>query len=129
MKLNFFKSMLAAGMLLTMAIAGNAQTTDQEPQPTYPGGDMALMTDLNEHLKYPESATSTVKEVKVFLSFVVNTDGSVSDIKVLRSAPGAAEFEKAAVEAIGKIKKFQPAYKGGVPVAANMVLPVVFRMD
>lgn len=126
MKINKYKTFLAMCMMFTMAIAATAQTGEQGAFPSYPGGDQALVTELMQQIEYPKLKQSSAPELKIVLSFAVETDGSVSDIKVLRGAKGAPEFDQAAVAALKKLKKFNPALKDGVPVKSELTLPVTF---
>ena len=73
---------------------------------------------------HPEEALRDSLEGKVFLKFIVNLDGSVSDIRVLR---GEAIFHRAAIDAVSQFR-FKPAEHSGKPVAVWMTLPVSFRL-
>ena len=73
---------------------------------------------------HPEEAIRDSLEGKVFLKFIVNLDGSVSDVRVLR---GTEEFHQAAIDAVSQFR-FKPAEHNGEPVAVWMTLPVSFRL-
>ncbi len=73
---------------------------------------------------YPEEALRDSLEGKVFLKFIVNVDGSVSDVSVLR---GLEEFHQAAIDAVSQVR-FKPAEHNGKPVAVWMVQPVSFQL-
>ncbi len=73
---------------------------------------------------YPEEALRDSLEGKVFLRFIVNLDGSVSDVRVLR---GTEEFHQAAIDAVSQVR-FKPAEHNGKPVAVWMVQPVSFQL-
>ena len=75
---------------------------------------------------HPEEALRDSLEGKVFLKFIVNVDGSVSDVKVLRTT-GSKVFQKAAIDAISQFR-FKPAEHNGKPVAVWMTQPVTFRL-
>ncbi len=77
-------------------------------------------------LVHPEEALRDSLEGKVFLKFIVNVDGSVSDVKVLRTT-GSEVFQKAAIDAISQYR-FKPAEHNGKPVAVWMTQPVTFRL-
>ena len=77
-------------------------------------------------LVHPEEALRDSLEGKVFLKFIVNVDGSVSDVKVLRTT-GSKVFQKAAIDAISQFR-FKPAEHNGKPVAVWMTQPVTFRL-
>lgn len=73
---------------------------------------------------YPEEALRDSLEGKVFLRFIVNLDGSVSDVRVLR---GLEEFHQAAIDAVSQFR-FKPAEHNGKPVAVWMTQPMSFRL-
>ena len=73
---------------------------------------------------HPEEALRDSLEGKVFLKFIVNVDGSVSDVRVLR---GTEEFHQAAIDAVSQCR-FKPAEHNGKPVAVWMTQPVSFRL-
>ena len=75
-------------------------------------------------LVYPEEALRDSLEGKVFLKFMVNLDGSVSDVRVLR---GTEMFHQAAIDAVSQFR-FKPAEHNGKPVAVWMTQPVTFRL-
>ena len=75
-------------------------------------------------LMYPEEAIRDSLEGKVFLKFIVNVDGSVSDVRVLR---GPEVFHQAAIDAVSQYR-FKPAEHNGKPVAVWMTQPVSFRL-
>lgn len=73
---------------------------------------------------YPEEALRDSLEGKVFLKFIVNVDGSVSDVRVLR---GPEVFHQAAIGAVSQVR-YKPAEHNGKPVAVWMTQPVSFRL-
>ncbi|MXX12138.1 MAG: TonB family protein [Gemmatimonadetes bacterium] len=75
---------------------------------------------------HPEKALRDNLEGKVFLKFMVNVDGSVSDVKVLRTI-GSEVFQKAAIDAISQFR-FKPAEHNGKPVSIWMTQPISFRL-
>lgn len=129
MKTNFLKKIASGLVFMTLALTGFSQTADHAVYPTYPGGEETLIKDLAEHLHYPAAEEKAGREGRLYLSFVVETDGSIHDIKVVRGVPDAPGFDNAAIEAVSKLKNFNPALKGGVPVSSTMTLPVVFSLD
>jgi periplasmic protein TonB len=128
MKTLQFKNLIACIVLFLAALAGTAQTNDSSAQPAYPGGQDALIKDLSEHLAYPLAEEKAGKEGRLYLTFLVETDGSIHDIKVVRGVADAPGFDQAAIDAVSKLKKFNPALKGGVPVSSTMTLPVTFSL-
>lgn len=98
-----------------------------EVQATYPGGDEALIAFVNKNVKYPEIALEQELQGTVILRFKVDTDGSVSTIKVERSL--SKECDKAAADVVKKLKRFIPAKQNGHPVPVWFRLPVRFRIQ
>ena len=81
-----------------------------------------LLDDVK--LVYPKEAIRDSLEGKVFLKFMVNLDGSVSDVRVLR---GTEVFRQAAIDAVSQVR-FKPAEHNGEPVAVWMTQPITFRL-
>lgn len=94
-----------------------------EEMPQIVGGQMALY----EALSYPELAKRGGIEGRVIMQFIVNEDGSVSDINVVRSA-GAGGLDDAAVEAMSQME-FTPGIQRGRAVKVQMTQPVIFRLN
>jgi len=98
-----------------------------EEDPEYPGGLSALMKFVGENLKYPYVAQVNNIQGKVILKFVVNPDGSVDRIEVIRSIDPSLDNE--AVRVVKSLPKFKPGKQGGVPVSVWFMLPVVFKLE
>ena len=101
--------------------------TEPEVKPEYPGGVMALMTEIANSVVYPESAKEAGAEGTVMVKFTVGTDGSVGDVMIARGVNEA--LDQAAVDATKELQKFTPGTVGGEPVAVTMVLPVKFQLQ
>lgn len=123
----------AAAMFLANSNKAQAQTGDDEvliavdEMPSFPGGDKALHTALYKNLRYPEEAYNSNIEGKVLIRFVISKDGSVTNVTVLRSADPA--LDKAALEAVKKLPKFNPGKQAGKPVNVWYTLPIVFKIQ
>lgn len=94
--------------------------------PRYPGGEVQLMKDLAEAVVYPDVVGEARCEGVVILSFAVETDGSLSDIRVRR---GLTEpYNKAALAAVKKLKRFQPGRdENGRAVRVMYTVPFRFK--
>lgn len=120
-------------MLLNRTTFGQA-TTEQEPRtfaeemPMYPGGNEAMSRDINENAPYPDQEYKKKIEGKVYVQFVVETDGSVSNVIVLRGVPDGPGLNEAALNAIKKLKNFTPGKQNGVPVRIKMTIPINFTL-
>jgi TonB family protein len=104
------------------------QTVEEMPDslPEFRGGNKALLTWLSDNLRYPEEAVKERIQGRVMLSFLVEKDGSISDVIVVRSV--AEPLDKEAVRLINTMPKWQPAMKDGEPVPCKYTLPITFRL-
>lgn len=95
-----------------------------EQSPEYPGGMVKLMEFIKTNLKYPPKAEAGV-EGKVYVAFVVETDGSLTDIVTIKGL--GPEFDKEAERVIGICPKWNPGKQNGKLVRVKFVLPVSFK--
>ena len=98
-----------------------------EEQPTYPGGDEARIKFLQENMKYPEEAKELGVQGKVFVTFVVEVDGSITDVKVLRGIGSGCDDE--AIRVVKSMPKWVPGKQRGVPVRVQFNLPINFKLQ
>lgn len=97
-----------------------------ETMPEFPGGTDSLMRYIYTHLHYPPSALEKGIQGRVIISFMVNTDGSISDIEVVKGVEAALDAE--AVRIIRSMPKWIPGKQNGKPVAMKHALPITFRL-
>jgi periplasmic protein TonB len=98
-----------------------------EEKPEYPGGATALFRYISENLNYPAEAQRYNIQGRVTLQFVVNPDGSVGKIEILRSIDPLLDEE--AIRVVKTLPKFKPGKQGGVPVKVWFSLPVLFKIE
>lgn len=98
-----------------------------EQMPQFPGGDMALLKYLGKHLKYPQAAADNDVQGTVYLKFVVEKDGSIGEIIVLRSPDKS--LEKEAKRVVASLPKFTPGMQRNTPVSVWYQLPVKFQLQ
>jgi len=98
-------------------------TTVEEPA-KYPGGDEALKKFIHENIKYPREAIKNKISGTVYVQFVVEKDGSISDVKVVRGIGGGCDEE--AVRVISKMPNWIPAKQKGIPVRSFYIIPIIF---
>ena len=98
-----------------------------EVDPEFPGGMEALIKYLSENIKYPEQAKKDKIQGKVYISFVVEKDGSVADAKVLRGIGGGCDEE--ALRVVNAMPKWTPGKQRNTPVRVQFNLPVVFKLQ
>ena len=100
------------------------QIVDEMPQ--YPGGEAAMMKFVAENVKYPQEAKDKDIAGRVFVGFVVEKDGSISNVKVLRGIGGGCDEE--AVRVISSMPKWKPGIKDGKPVRVSYMMPLTFKL-
>jgi len=98
-----------------------------EEQPSFPGGEEARMKFFLENMKYPEEAMETGIQGTVFLTFVVEDDGSITDVKILRGIGGGCDAE--AIRVVQAMPKWIPGKQRGIPVRVQFNLPIKFTLQ
>lgn len=98
-----------------------------EKQPEFPGGTAELFKYLSKAIKYPVIAQENGIQGRVVCSFVVNRDGSIVDIQVMRGVDPS--LDKEAVRVISEMPKWEPGEQRGKPVRVRFILPVQFRLQ
>ncbi len=98
-----------------------------EKMPSFPGGDSQLFKFLNENVKYPVIAQENGVQGRVICQFVVNRDGSIVDVEVVRSVD--ASLDKEAIRVIKSMPKWSPGQQRGKPVRVKYTLPVNFKLQ
>ena len=93
-----------------------------EQMPTYEGGDEALMKYIGENLKYPEEAKERGLQGRVVVGFIIEKDGSLTDVKVLRSVDRALDAE--ALRVVKGMPKWIPGRQNGQCVRVRYLLPI-----
>lgn len=98
-----------------------------ETMPEFPGGDKAMKKFIAENLIYPPIVKERGVKGKVFLTFIVKSDGTIADIKVLRGIGGGCDEE--AVKVVQKMPRWLPGMQRGQPVNVkyNLVVEFVIR--
>lgn len=98
-----------------------------EDMPHFPGGEPALMKYLSTHIQYPELAKESGIQGRVFINFVVEPDGSIDHVKVLRGIGGGCDQE--AIRVVKSMPKWVPGKQRGKPVRVSFNLPVKFTLE
>ena len=99
-----------------------------ETMPEFPGGQQALFKYLSENVKYPVIAQENGIQGRVICQFVVNKDGSIVEVEVVRSG-GDASLDKEAVRVIKSMPKWKPGKQRGKAVRVKYTVPVNFRLQ
>lgn len=98
-----------------------------EVQPEFPGGNTAMMKYLSDNIKYPVIAQENGIQGRVITNFVVERDGSITDVQVVRGVDPS--LDKEAVRVIQSMPKWKPGKQRGSTVRVRFTLPVVFRLQ
>ncbi|GMT46243.1 MAG: hypothetical protein IEMM0006_2075 [bacterium] len=97
-----------------------------DKMPSFPGGIGALMQYLTENIRYPEEAKKMHLQGRVFLQFVVEGDGSITHVRVLRGVP---LLDDEAVRVVRNMPRWIPGSQRGKPVRVSFNLPVKFTLE
>ena len=95
--------------------------------PSFPGGDAAQIAFLSNNLRYPAVAMEQGIQGRVVTQFVVDKDGSITDVKVVRSLDPM--LDKEAVRLVKSMPKWTPGKLNGSPVRVKCILPISFRLQ
>src|SRR5690606_38298134 len=95
-----------------------------EQQPEFPAGQDAMMKYLSQNIQYPAVAIRNGLSGRVILSFVVDQNGEISDIKVLKPLGGGTDEE--AIRVVKRMPKWRPGKQNGRAVKVKYTLPVLF---
>ena len=119
---NFKKYLLAS-----IAMCASFGYASAEATPTFPGGEGALKKYVEENTRYPEIAKENGVEGIVMVSFMVMTDGSLQELKIMKFVD--PDLEKEALRVVGGMPAWIPAEKDGSPVEApaNVTVPFVLE--
>lgn len=98
-----------------------------EEQPEYPGGMNGMLTDVFGNLKYPPEALEKGLKGKVLVQFVIEKDGSITHVEVVKDEVGYGAAEEV-LRIVKNMKKFAPGKLGGNPVRTKYILPVTFQL-
>ena len=135
------KAMMIVGISLLLTLSSCEKDDDDidDPEPvteivdetvdqmaSYPGGIPALMDFLNENIKYPEQAEREGIEGRVVAGFIVERDGSVSNIETLKSVHPLLDAE--VVRVMSLMPNWIPGRQNGQPVRVKYSLPITFRL-
>lgn len=98
-----------------------------EVMPEFPGGAQALMKYLSEEINYPDDAKASGTQGRVIAQFIVNKDGSISDVKVVKSV--SESLDKEALRVIKEMPKWKPGMQKGEAVRVEYTVPVTYRLQ
>ncbi len=98
-----------------------------ENKPEYPGGDIELMKYLAQNTKYPPIAKENGVSGRVFVQFVIDKNGNVTQVKTLRGVDPALDAE--AIRVVKSMPKWKPGSQRGKPVPVTYQVPINFKLN
>lgn len=98
-----------------------------EVMPSFPGDSLASY--IQKNLVYPQAEKEAGKEGTVYVQFIVEKDGSISNVRVVKGVPGAPGLTQEAVRIIRSMPKWNPGKMNGRPVRVQFVQPIKFRIQ
>lgn len=98
-----------------------------EQKAEFPGGEAAMYKWLGNNIRYPEAAQQNDIQGKVHVKFVVEKDGSIGAVTLVKGVD--KDLDREALRVIKKMPKWQPGKNNGVPVRSYFSLPVTFRLQ
>jgi len=126
----FFISLFMFLFVYTNTVAGQVAEdevfTIVEDSPEYPGGQTALSSFLSSNLQYPDSARIAGVQGTVYVTFVVEPDGQVTNARILRGIHPDCDAE--VLRVIGLMPAWKPGKQRGKPVRVQFNLPVRFKL-
>ena len=101
--------------------------TAVEQNPEFPGGMTAMYRFLGNNIKYPNEAQKNKVQGRVFVRFIVEKDGSISNIDILKGIGGGCDEE--AKRVVNSMPKWKPGFQNGKPVRVYYNMPIVFKLQ
>lgn len=98
-----------------------------EVMPQYPGGQIAMMKYIMENMKYPEQAMKKGIQGRVAVSFIIEKDGSISNVRPIHSVHTL--LDKEAVRVVKSMPKWSPGKQHGKPVRVQLIVPIMFKLN
>ena len=114
-------------MAQSKKIANDKVLEKAEVMPQFPGGDQAMMKFVSENVQYPEEAKEKGISGRVMVGFIVEKDGSISDVKVVKGIGGGCDEE--AVRVVKAMSKWKPGKEKGKPVRVSYMMPIFFKLQ
>lgn len=141
MKKQIFLALMASVLMLSSSVSLMATTPENNPtedkqervfdvvevMPQYPGGIPQMMKFISSNIKYPKDAIKKGMQGAVVVQFVVEPDGSVSNVHVVRSVFPSLDTE--AVRMVKAMPKWSPGMQNGKPVRVRFNVPIRFSLN
>ena len=99
-----------------------------DKMPSFPGGETAMLEFLKRNLKFPEDAKENGIDGKIFLSFIIETDGRITNVKVDRGITGGG-LNQEAIRVVKSMPDWIPGTNKGRVVRVSYKLPITFKLQ
>ncbi len=120
--------MAPGGLTLEDTAAQHGAVSFPDVMPEFPGGQDSLYAFMKEHIRYPESESVRNIEGKVYVEFVIDTDGRAKRSRVIRGVENGAGFDAEVLRVIDLMPPWTPGHDGDRAVPTRLVLPVHFGL-
>jgi TonB family protein len=130
------KQVVAQSDKATVVVKSTSNTQDPQKDPVftvveqlpeYPGGEEARIKFIGDNINYPKEAVKNGITGTVYVTFIIEKDGSISNVKVLRGIGGGCDEE--AVRVISIMPNWKPGLQGGQPVRVQFNMPIKFDLN
>ena len=98
-----------------------------EVMPQFPGGQIAMLKYIMENIKYPEQAMKKGIQGRVAVRFIVEKDGSISNVRPIH--PVHPLLDKEAIRVVKSMPKWSPGKQHGKPVRVQLIVPIMFKLN
>jgi len=122
-----FSLMSSAQTLDSNKINGNTIFVYTEEIPQFPGGEQAQMRFMSENIRYPEFERDSGIQGLVVASFIIEKDGRITDIKILKGV--TPDIDKELIRVLKKMPRWSPGKQKGKAVRVRINLPVRFTLN
>ncbi len=117
----------ASSIAVEVAPEKEKEYVQVDQQPEFLGGNAAMGSFLQKHLRYPSEAVRAGIQGRVFLEFSVGSDGKIENVKSIKGIGFGCDEE--AIRVVKLMPDWKPGKQAGVPVRVRFTLPIVFKMD
>jgi len=118
---------------LLLAAFAEAQTDDivtiADQMPVFPGGDKAKAEFIRKNLQYPGIEKEYGVQGVAYVTFIVEKDGSITDVKCIRPVKNAPNLNREAVRLVKAMPKWQPGLQRNKPIRVQYILPIRFTLS
>lgn len=107
---------------------GDGLFTIVEEMPSFKGGDAAMVKFIQKNVKYPQAEKEAGITGTCFVTFIVEKNGKLSGIRILRGVPGGPGLDKEALRVVKKMPKWKPGKQNGKKVRVQYNLPIKYTL-